>query len=210
MPIKGTVLALVAVIIAAAVVPSVSGSARIAHAQQQATPSPANLAAANGANPGEVVLRWTPAAGYTERLVGCLAVEDHEAYPDSWQEKFAFSDVVAGSTWTASRLTPGIDYYFIVGRKHAGGVAASQWIRLTLSDGCVPAPTGESVTVQSWDDQSRQIPSYRRKPVSRKTSPGLRLPIRGRSGFLLFAETTTATRDNSVTLNSFASPCPPG
>ena len=36
--------------------------------------------------------------------------------------KFAYSDVESESTWTVTRLTPGADYYFIVGRKHDGGV----------------------------------------------------------------------------------------
>jgi hypothetical protein len=45
--------------------------------------------------------------------VGWLAKEDYLAYIDNdiWRQKFAYSDVIASSTYTVVRLTPGADYY---------------------------------------------------------------------------------------------------
>ena len=46
---------------------------------------------------------------------------------DKWREKFASSDVSAGSSYTVTRLTPGIAYYFIVGRKEGDDITWPQW-----------------------------------------------------------------------------------
>lgn len=120
-------------------------SAQATHAQQAPALAPANFTVVNGMNPGEAFLAWTPVSGADQHLVGWLAVEDYEANPNTWREKFAYSDVVSSSTWTVTRLTPGIEYYFIVGRKHAGGISPSPWKRLRLIEGCPTAPTDEPV-----------------------------------------------------------------
>ena len=58
---------------------------------------------------------------------------------DKWREKFASSDVSAGSSYTVTRLTPGIAYYFIVGRKEGDDITLGNFA----------TPCGERVHVYS-------------------------------------------------------------
>ena len=111
------------------------GGIPVAYGQPPPEPPPANVTVANGPNPGEVVLMWTEVPGATTYRVGWLAVEDFQAYPNVWGEKFAYSDVTTGSNYTIGRLTPGIDYYLIVGRKSGNDIAWSSWASLTLNEG---------------------------------------------------------------------------
>ena len=124
-----SVATLAAAIIALA---DVVGVDNIAHAQAGV---PSNVSATNGANPGEVVVSWDPVAGALEYRVGWLAVPDYQANIDNdrWRERFAYSDVNASSSYTVTRLTPGVAYYFITGRKQDGDIAWSQWATLTLN-----------------------------------------------------------------------------
>ncbi|MYC35119.1 MAG: fibronectin type III domain-containing protein [Chloroflexi bacterium] len=111
-----------------------------------AQPSPAapqNVNVANGPYPGEVVFTWTEVAGVSTYRVGWLAVEDYQDYRDNdvWKQKFAYSDVIAASTYTVARLTPGIEYYFIVCRKAADdSLACSDWRTLLLDDHPLACP----------------------------------------------------------------------
>ena len=113
-----------------------------AHAQQP-VPKPANVTAINGPNAGEAIVRWTAEPGYNSHRVGWLAVADFQAYPDIWAQKFAYSDVEHSSTWTITRLSPGVDYYFIVGRKFEGELEWSAWTNppLTLNADGQACPT---------------------------------------------------------------------
>ena len=88
-----------------------------AHAQQP-VPKPANVTAINGPNAGEAIVRWTAEPGYNSHRVGWLAVADYDPNDRSelWRQRFAYSDVQHGSAWTVKRLSPGVDYYLIVGR----------------------------------------------------------------------------------------------
>ena len=120
-----------------------SGGAETAHAQ----PEPIGPTAANGTVPGTVRLTWAAIPEATEYRLGWLAVEDHEANPDTWRKYFAYSDVGNVLAWDVTRLTPGIDYYFIVGGRLPGGNHAwTAWTRLTVGDseadslGLVPCP----------------------------------------------------------------------
>ena len=120
------------------------GVDNIAHAQAGV---PSNVSATNGANPGEAVVSWDPVAGASEYRVGWLAVPDYQANIDNdrWRERFAYSDVNASSSYTVTRLTPGVAYYFITGRKQDGDIAWSEWATLTLNSGALPCPTEPTV-----------------------------------------------------------------
>ena len=91
--------------------------------------------------------------GVSSYRVGWLAKEDFLAYRenDIWEQKFAYSDVIASSTYTVARLTPGADYYLIVGRKHDGGIAWSEWQELTLNADVVSCPVAEPPMATSGD-----------------------------------------------------------
>ena len=122
----------------------VVGVDNTAHAQAGV---PSNVIATNGSNPGEAVVSWDPVAGASEHRVGWLAVPDYQANiaNDRWRERFAYSDVNANSSYTVTRLTPGTNYYFIVGRKQGNDIAWSQWATLTLTGGSLPCPAGPAV-----------------------------------------------------------------
>ena len=111
-------------------------------AHAQAGP-PSNVSAANGANPGEAVVSWDAVAGASAYRVGWLAVSDYEANRanDQWRERFAYSDVNASSSYTVTRLTPGIAYYFITGRKQGDDIVWSAWATLPLNSGALPCPS---------------------------------------------------------------------
>ena len=111
-----------------------------AHAQAG---TPSNVGAANGANPGEAVVSWDAVAGASAYRVGWLAVADYEANIDNdrWRERFAYSDVNASSSYTVTRLTPGIAYYFITGRKQGDDIVWSAWATLPLNSGALPCPS---------------------------------------------------------------------
>ena len=111
---------------------------------QQSPPAPQNVTVRNGTYAGEAEVSWLEVVGATSYRVGWLAVEDYAAYPNTWQSHFAYSDVVAGSTWTVRRLTPGIDYHFIVGRRYDDGIIGwSSWETLTLNADSSPCPTAD-------------------------------------------------------------------
>ena len=115
-----------------------------AHAQAG---TPSNVSATNGANPGETVVSWDPVAGASEYRVGWLAVADYQANIDNdrWRERFAYSDVNASSSYTVTRLTSGVAYYFITGRKEGDDIAWSAWATLTLNSGALSCPTQPAV-----------------------------------------------------------------
>ena len=138
----------------------VAGGAGVAHAQSEtAPPSPAVLQVADGENPGEVSVSWNAVDGASSWRVGWLAVVDYQEHEanDVWQSYFAYSDVATSSSWTVRRLTPGLEYYFIVGRKHAGDIAWSDWERFKLDEDATACPayppatgTARSQTVDDY------------------------------------------------------------
>ena len=146
------------VALAVAVFAMVSGGERyitVTQAQEP-PPPPQSLTAVNGLNLGTASLTWTTVPGVSSYRVGWLAKEDYLAYIDNdiWRQKFAYSDVIASSTYTVTRLTPGADYYLIVGRKHDGDIAWSEWQELTLNDDASSCPTdttGSPTTVVAGD-----------------------------------------------------------
>ena len=101
------------------------------------------LRVSNGSRLGQVVVSWDVVAGTTGYRVGWLAVPDFEANRDNdrWRERFAYSDISGGSSYyTVTRLTPGIAYYFILGRKQGDDIVWSQWAALALNADAVACP----------------------------------------------------------------------
>ena len=119
---------------------------------QEPPPPPQSLTADNGPNLGTATLTWTTVPGVSSYRVGWLAKEDYLAYRDTiWAQKFAYSDVESESTWTVTRLTPGADYYLIVGRKHDSGHSWSEWQELTLNADVASCPVAEPPMATSGD-----------------------------------------------------------
>ena len=153
---KYAIFAIVALAVAVfAMVSGGEGYVTVTQAQEP-PPPPQSLTAINGLNLGTATLTWTTVPGVSSYRVGWLAKDDFLAYRenDIWEQKFAYSDVESESTWTVTRLTPGADYYLIVGRKHDGGIAWSEWQELTLNDDASSCPTdttGSPTTVVAGD-----------------------------------------------------------
>ncbi len=82
-------------------------------------------------------------AGVSSYRVGCLAVEDYTTHQanEVWRSYFRYSDVTASSSWTVDRLTLGLEYHFIVGRRYEGGIEWSSWKTLRLNDDATACPT---------------------------------------------------------------------
>ena len=111
------------------------------------------LQIANGSNIGEVVVSWFHLPFYDGYRVGWLAVPDYQANIDNdrWRERFAYSDINPSSSYTVTRLTPGIAYYFILGRKNGDNIAWSQWASLALSADALACPFPASAVGSDYD-----------------------------------------------------------
>ena len=150
---KYAIFAIVALAVAVfAMVSEGEGYVTVTQAQES-PPAPQSLTADNGLNLGTATLTWTTVPGVSSYRVGWLAKEDYLAYIDNdiWRQKFAYSDVESESTWTVTRLTPGADYYLIVGRKHDSGISWSGWQELTLNADVVSCPVAEPPMATSGD-----------------------------------------------------------
>ena len=150
---KYAIFAIVALAVAVfAMVSGGEGYVTVTQAQEP-PPPPQSLTADNGPNLGTATLTWTAVPGVSSYRVGWLAKEDYLAYIDNdiWRQKFAYSDVIASSTYTVARLTPGADYYLIVGRQHDGGISWSLWQELTLNADESSCPVAEPPMATSGD-----------------------------------------------------------
>ena len=147
---KYAIFAIVALAVAVfAMVSGGEGYVTVTQAQEP-PPPPQSLTAVNGPNLGTATLTWTTVPWVSSYRVGWLAKDDFLAYRenDIWEQKFAYSDVIASSTYTVARLTPGADYYLIVGRKHDSDIAWSEWQELTLNADESSCPTDTTGTTQ--------------------------------------------------------------
>ena len=139
-------------------------SSDVKYLEAQGTPPPPlKLSASNGSAPGTVILSWDEVPDESSYRIGWLAVEDYEKYKETtWAEKFAYSDVTAASTYTVSRLTPGIEYHLIVGRivsradnGYATEIKWSDWETLQLNtepSSCPKVPQTQSPTPATAGD----------------------------------------------------------
>ncbi len=108
---------------------------------QSSLPPPTGISVVNGSALGEVDLTWDAVEGATYYRIGWVAEEDyHRALSEpngEWRKEIRFSNVVnrGQSTWTVTRLTPGIKYAFRVASHNAfyGEPEWSAWKALTLT-----------------------------------------------------------------------------
>ena len=131
------VKAIIAALLLAAVM--VIGGLDTAQAQTNALPAPTNITVVNGVNPGEVNLTWNVVAGANFYRIGWIAVADAEqarAEGTDWLERFVFVDIKGRTSYTVTRLTPGVDYWFIVAsnRERYGPPSWSKWQSLPLNE----------------------------------------------------------------------------
>ena len=93
-------------------------------AAQQSLPAPAQVAVANGPNPGEVIIGWTKVPDAAFYRIGWVASNDYQAISAAGGnplEALAFIDVSnrGQNVHTLKRLTPGVEYNFLVGSNDA-------------------------------------------------------------------------------------------
>ena len=137
-------------IVVAAAAAGIPPAAAQAPAQNGGPPAPDSAQAVNGPSPGAALVSWTAVPSATHYRVGWVAYADYNAATaagTNWLEAFTFVDLAnrGQTTHQITRLTPGIDYAFIVGSS-AGRYAAptwSSWASLTLSatPGAAECPT---------------------------------------------------------------------
>ena len=139
------------VLAVAAVITLIGGVDNVARGQD-APPPPKAVTAANGSIPGRVVVSWDAVPDAAFYRIGWVAMEDYNALPDQslWLEIFRFVDIGnrGQTSYTITRLTPGIEYSFIVATNDTryGAPAWSSWATLTLTaapaTAVQPAPSG--------------------------------------------------------------------
>ncbi len=112
---------------------------------------PTSVRVVNGGELGEANLTWKAVEGATYYRVGWMADEDYRralSEPDrEWQKEVRYSNIVnrGQPTWTVTRLSPGIKYWFAVGSHNAlyGEPEWSAWKALT--------PTAASAREGGWE-----------------------------------------------------------
>ncbi len=109
-------------------------------------PKPTNVQVVNGPNIGEVIVSWDAVAGANYYRIGWIAnadVQQAAAAGTDVFERFVFVDIGGRPSYTATRLTPGEDYWFIVGSNDTryGQPQWSEWTILTLNDDATACPT---------------------------------------------------------------------
>ncbi len=109
-------------------------------------PKPANVSVVNGVNPGEVIVSWDDVTGANYYRIGWIANADFQqavAAGTDVFERFVFVDIADRPSYTATRLTPGEDYWFIVASNDTryGKPQWSEWKTLTLNDDTSACPT---------------------------------------------------------------------
>ncbi len=142
-------IAVLAVMVSAVVV---AGGINIAgaHEARSASPPVQNFNVVDGTVSGEVILSWDAMATDDAKYfrIGWVAVPDYTAVVEAgrpWTEAFVFVDVenIGQSSHRVTRLTPGTQYYFIVGTGNDGfsyyTSSWSSWQSLTLKQGAATA-----------------------------------------------------------------------
>ncbi len=118
------------------------------------------MAAVNGANPGEVIISWNPAAGAAIYRIAWIAAADAAAIAETggdWLAAIAYTNIAAdtvtdadaGTQHTLTRLNPGARYTFLVGslRVKAGTPSWSSPAELNLTVGILPHDKVIEITV---------------------------------------------------------------
>ncbi len=143
------------VVVLAALVSSVGLENSVVRSQS-GLPNPRTVTVANGSNPGEAVVSWQAVPGAAFYRVGWMANPDYEAALASpsgfFLSAFRYSNIMSEglTSHTVTRLTPGVEYWFVVGSHDAfyGAPQWAPWTRFTLSaaapGGQMCPPTGGS------------------------------------------------------------------
>ena len=114
---------------------------------------PANVQAADAANPGAVTISWDAVGDAAFYRIGWVASDKIAAVQAAgrpWLDAFAFTDVTnyGQTAYTLTDLAPGVQYAFIAGSvSNRFGIAQwSEWTYLTLAEApaaSCPTDTGE-------------------------------------------------------------------
>lgn len=162
------VLILFAVSVLAAFAAVTANGASTAHAQSS-LPPPTNITAQDTGKPGEVQITWDPVPGAQFYRIGWVTRDDATATVAAghdWQEAFAFVDIAnQGLSVTArgqnryiiSRLSPGVEYAFIVASNgtqygEPSWPPPSGWSFLTLREDPNPQSTVGAASVDlAWE-----------------------------------------------------------
>ena len=143
--------------VALAIVAAGAASAIAQGQQNGGPPAPGSTQAANGPAPGQAVVSWQAVASATHYRIGWVAYDDYNAAIAAgrdWLEAFTFVDLAnrGQTSHQVARLTPGINYAFIVGSTASRYAAPtwSDWASLTLAaaDGSsCPTDAGTGATI---------------------------------------------------------------
>ena len=152
-------------IAAAVFIMAIGGVDNVARSQSS-LPVPTGVSAVNGDNHGEAVVSWQAVAEAAYYRIGWMADEDYQAAllepNQEWQKEFRYSNVLnlGQTSRTVTRLTPGIQYWIIVGSHHAfyGAPQWSNWQQLTLTaaptTGGQPVPGGTSLPSSTFSSSA--------------------------------------------------------
>ena len=153
--------------VALATIAAGAASAMAQGQQNGGPPAPGGTQAANGPAPGEAVVSWQAVASATHYSIGWVAYDDYNAAIAAgrdWLEAFTFVDLAnrGQTSHQIARLTPGIDYAFIVG-SNASRYAApawSDWASLTLAaaPGTTSCPTTPPATAGNGATHAHPYP----------------------------------------------------
>ncbi len=153
---SGAIIIVLATVLLAGVVGSGSS---IIHAQD-ALSTPENFTVINGPNPGEVIMTWDAVDGAAWYRVGWINIADLNAEDGTASpELHIHTDVKGKSSYTATRLTPGEEYFFTVAAKRTqhSRPSVARMVRLTVNAdgascpaaGSASPPTGISVVTDA-------------------------------------------------------------
>ena len=170
--------------VALAIIAAGAASAMAQGQQNGGPPAPGGTQAANGPTPGEAVVSWQAVASATHYRVGWVAYDDYNAAIAAgrdWLEAFTFVDLAnrGQTSHQIARLTPGINYAFIVGSSASRYAAPtwSDWASLTLiaAPGTTSCPTSTpaaNVDYDTDDDGLIEIASLAQLDVIRHDLDG--------------------------------------
>ena len=113
-------------------------------APAEAQGAPTGVTAHAGAEAGQVVVNWTPAAGVVKNRVGWASEPEvlQAQSAGDWLEAFNFVELgPAKRSYTVKRLEPGVRHAFIVATVWSGGIRYSDWVLYTTAAATTVCPT---------------------------------------------------------------------
>lgn len=134
---------------------------------QSRPPVSIGIQVVNGSNPGEVNITWNAVDGANYYRIGWIAEADSQAAGDDWLERFVFADVAGKTAYTITRLTPGIDYWFIVGSnsERYGEPRWQNWVSLRLNEDQTACPAATPTPSPTPAPTPAPTPTHTPTPV---------------------------------------------